>query len=260
MACGWVQSCRCEIRSSHAWLNSVKYRSITLLAVWFTSHSMGSTTEDRSPKTLFSLPGEVRMIIWRHVLVFPGVITLVPNKRDAYQQTVLQLLCICRSIKGEAFHLFYWHNTLRFCSPVALYQFLNTLNQRRRQAIQSIVVAGFGLHYTSAQICAKAFSMLSLCPNLTRLQVDLALDNPWTIISQPPHGRPTQEWQNFQEGLDCLESLRGLTRVSIRGLSSFDFMTVQEFNRSEAILKEVEHERASKIKEKWLQSPIRSGR
>ena len=158
--------------------------------------SSPSSTSTAHPCRLLSLPTEIRLQIWTHVLSnFPlgpshhthesplPKVTLRYSPTFARHGSYLRLLLVCRPIHDEAFHLFYAQNTLCFSSPAQLLYFFSTLSPRRRAYVASICVAGFGgTHWTGDTAAVPAFSLLGLCPRLRYLRIELGLSMTTDIL------------------------------------------------------------------------------
>ncbi|KAL9120440.1 MAG: hypothetical protein Q9187_002998 [Circinaria calcarea] len=169
----------------------------------------------------------------------------------ATEHSVLRVLTVCQTIHREALHLFYRHNALEFASAFALHEFLASLRPRRRAEITALALTDFGLHYTSYQCAAKAFSLLLLCPRLRSFRLDLSTEEGWGILAATPASARNQEvgWNMYCASLDCLMSLRGLTGASIRGIDPARWMPATQFSETE--LEEVRSRRADQLREAW---------
>ena len=169
-------------------------------------------------------------MIWGHVFILPeekAKLKLSPH--SANTKSVLRVLTVCKTIYKEAMHIFYRYNRLELASPAALFQFLSTLPRFRRAEITALNVAEFGLHYTSLQVAPQAFSLLQLCPKLTCFQLDLTTEESWAILDTVPQNVYEPAWDAFQEALDCLANLRGLTTVTIRGIDPESFSDAKRY-------------------------------
>ena len=179
------------------------------------------------------------------------------SPRAAKEQSVLRILTVCRMIYREAFHLFYRHNNLEFPSTFALHEFLSSLRPRVRSEITAITLTDFGLHYTSYQCASKAFSLLLLCPRLRSFRLELTTEEDWGILATIPMSALQSHmlcWHMYQDSLDCLLSLRGMARVSIRGIDPARWRPLTQFSETE--LEEVRSRRADQLREAWTRPPL----
>lgn len=208
-------------------------------------------------RSLLQLPPELRAKIWTYVFVMPSpTVKMCLSPHAATEHSVLRVLTVCQTIHREALHLFYRHNTLEFASAFALHEFLASLRPCRRAEITALTLTNFGLHYTSYQCAAKAFSLLLLCPRLRSFRLDLTTDEDWGILAAMPASAYSQEvgWDMYRASLDCLMSLRGLTGASIRGIDPARWMTATQFSNTE--LEEVRSRRADQLREAWTRPPL----
>ena len=202
---------------------------------------------------LLSLPPELRAMIWGHVFILPEAkAKLKLSPHTANTKSVLRILTVCKTIYKEAMHIFYRYNYLELASPAALFLFLSSLHRFRRTEITALSVAEVGLHYTGFQVALQAFSMLQLCPKLTCFQLDLTTEKSWDILDKVPPHVYEPAWNDFQEGLDCLANLRGLTTASIRGINPESFSLEKRYTVSD--LTEVQScHRADALRKAWVQ-------
>ncbi|KAL8917198.1 MAG: hypothetical protein Q9208_008100 [Pyrenodesmia sp. 3 TL-2023] len=111
-----------------------------------------------NPRPFLSLPDVIRERIYFYVLTIdidPGSPWITPTSTirkvstwnpDKYKllpiskarPSSLSILATCRTILVEAFHLWYKNNTLNFCSPQDLVDFLYSCGLPRAQEIRSI--------------------------------------------------------------------------------------------------------------------------
>ncbi|MCJ1356041.1 MAG: hypothetical protein MMC33_006035 [Icmadophila ericetorum] len=206
---------------------------------------------------LLDLPAEIRERIWGYVLALPEpTVRIGFSPKAGKERSVLKILTVCRRIHQEALHMFYRYNNLELPSTTALFNFLSSLHPRRRAEITAITLADYNLHYTSLQIASKAFSLLLLCPRLCSFRLDLSVDYSWAILAEQPSNSQGDVWRDFQYGLDCLQSLRGLTHASIRGITSQCSTPGKCQYHGE--LGEVDSPRADALRQAWMRPPLQT--
>ena len=206
---------------------------------------------------LLDLPAEIRERIWRYSLTLPETtVSIGFSPKAGRERSVLKLLTVCQLIHREAFYMFYRYNNLKVASTSALFYFLSSLHPRRRAEITAITLADYNLHYTSLQIASKAFSLLLLCPRLCSFRLDLSPNYNWTILAEKPVVCQDDVWEDFQYGLDCLQSLRGLTSASIRGITASCLNPGNCLNHRELL--EVDSPRADTLRQAWLRPPLQT--
>ena len=178
------------------------------------------------------------------------------------ESSVLRVLTVCRMIYIEAFHIFYRQNDLEFSNPYALFHFLSSLNPKRRFEITAISVSNFGLHYSSAQLAPKAFSLLLLCPRLQSFRLDMSLHLKWQLkgnyslqadLLVNREGLNVRDMSDIRAAFDVLMNLRGLTRVNIRGIHPDHWVgTPLDYWHQLSELEEVNGPFESLLKATWM--------
>lgn len=150
-----------------------------------------------------SLPGEIRLEIYRNILVSeppevrfvfdtPGI-QLLPA-----EQFPLNVLETCRQVFEESFHIYYNANTFIFNCVNDLHDFLKRIGPRRRREICSLAADLSQLVGRRAKAVAK---LLKQCVNLKYLYIICLPAWPFTRLSQP--------------SLIQLGTLRGLKEVRL---------------------------------------------
>lgn len=166
--------------------------------------------------SLFSLPTELRLQIYRQILPELQVITpIVQLNKDSARvitdmgysktgprdTTKANILRTCRAVHEEAADLLYSHTTFKFYGKDGtkiLYLFLRSVGQAGRDLIKSIDVQ------CGSREDAIAFALLASCPKLQSLTVRL----PRTVILIPR----MPLW--CVDGMSCLLAISGLASVN----------------------------------------------
>lgn len=153
------------------------------------------------PPSLLSFPKEVLQKIYEYVLTVnvedskPYVVikhhrceTCASRTSDCTRTThsCLEILCCCRQILFDAFHIFYRHNTLEFSSAAELKQFCYVVGTARRHEITSVRCAFDLAEHSSDHVRWY----LQKCRSLEKLQFE---------VSNRHYGRVFRNFRGLRE-------------------------------------------------------------
>jgi hypothetical protein len=168
--------------------------------------------------SLFSLPTEVRLIIYDYVLPsVHGVNKMMPLHRDSMRivpedtlfrprrldTTKANLLLTCKVMHSEALNLLYTGGTFRFDCSRDLYLFLRGIGHWGRQLLTSVELT------SGDREDAIALSLLASCERLNTFTIRI---NRAKLV-----WRDAPMW--VHEGAACLLALDGLETASVRTLN-----------------------------------------
>ncbi|KAK5119624.1 hypothetical protein LTR85_007453 [Meristemomyces frigidus] len=162
--------------------------------------------------SLFSLPTELRLEIYSHILPSLDPITeIVPLNRDSARVvtkaghekvgprdlTKTNILRTCKAIHNEALDMLFATTTYQFGNTKTLYLFLRHIGAAGRALLASIDV------YCGSREDAITFALLAMCTKLRAITIRF----PRPTISSPA----SSLW--ITDGMACLLSLNGLEVV-----------------------------------------------
>lgn len=161
-----------------------------------------------SSNKLLDLPLELRLLVYRHLLVQTEQPVTPRSIYHVYAPTYpsLNILLACRRIHDEAYQIFYRDNHFYFWDVKDLHDFLKSLGTKRRRQIRRLGFYWQPWEHRTKDSVKGAFILLSKCIRLTDFELTLAPLHVDTDISTL--------W-----GIDRLLVLRGMRRVSIKRTS-----------------------------------------
>ncbi|KAI9814594.1 MAG: hypothetical protein M1827_003150 [Pycnora praestabilis] len=189
------------------------------------------------------LSGQLRTKIYKLTLCSKGIITSFSpgvyldfntstsaldlahnrNKRSSEKKDkFLALLSTCHEIYKEAMPIFYAHNTFRFNSTAALYDFLNAIGPDCRRHLGHIEVCCWGTEATDAyQLLAEANHLRSIVLTFDELELITRKDERDYVASifccdvLMMYHLHYKGWKDLNKtrGLKALRELRGLEHV-----------------------------------------------
>lgn len=201
-----------------------------------------SGEERRQTSSLFSLPTELRLEIYSHVLPsLDSVTEIVPLNRDSARVvtktgqektgprdlTKANLLRTCKAVHNEALDILYNLTTYKFISTKilsatkTLYLFLRHIGKAGRELLRSVDV------WCGNREDALAFALLATCSKLRAITIRL----PRPVVLFP--GAPI--W--CIDGMACLLSLSGLEEVRFGDCGPEFKMHMDESKHDAAIIK-----------------------
>lgn len=169
--------------------------------------------------SLFSLPTEIRLQIYKYILPSLEPVTQIQTlhqdsarvitqagytkigKRNTTQKNILRT---CRNVHDEAIDLLYASTTFQFASTKVMYLFLRSIGKAGRSLITSVDIT------CGQREDAIAFALLASCEDLRA--ITLRLGRPIVLFQRAPI------W--IFDGMSCLLYLSGLEEVEFGPIST----------------------------------------
>lgn len=152
---------------------------------------------------LFRLPPEIRLLIYREVLVMPSdTVRLRHASRAPGRRSVLAVTETCRRAQAEAALLFYSANCLYFESHTTAQSFFYTVSSERCNAIRHVCA-----QVTSAGAALTLVKALAPAQHLRTLRI---------CRTQPARYTSLLDWKVLSAQINtALEAMTGLKRLLI---------------------------------------------
>ncbi|KAK4548244.1 hypothetical protein LTR36_010114 [Oleoguttula mirabilis] len=193
-------------------------------------------TQRPQTSSLFSLPTELRLEIYRHILPsLDSVTEIVPLNRDSARVVTkagqektgprdlskTNILRTCKAIHHEALDMLFATTTYQFGSTKLLYLFLRHVGSPGRSLLTSVDV------YCGSREDAITFALLATCSKLRRITIRF----PRPTITFPG----SRIW--IMDGMACLLTLSGLEDVKFGDCGANFPMYMNESKPDAAIIR-----------------------